>query len=62
MAKGDGGIQQLERGKWRVFVDAGKDPVTGKRRRVTRIVNGSKADARKVRDRIRGELEGGIKV
>lgn len=62
MAKGDGGLQQLERGKWRVFVDAGKDPVTGKRRRVTRIVKGSKADARKVRDQIRGELEGGIKV
>lgn len=62
MAKGDGGIQQLERGKWRVFVDAGKDPVTGKRRRVTRIVKGTKADARKVRDRIRGELESGIKA
>ncbi|WP_304597285.1 tyrosine-type recombinase/integrase [Adlercreutzia caecimuris] len=62
MAKGDGGIQQLGRDKWRVFVDAGKDPVTEKRRRVTRTVNGSKADARRVRDQIRRELESGIKV
>lgn len=62
MAKGDGTVQQLDRGKWRVFVDAGSDPITGKRRRVSRIVNGTKADARKVRDQIRRELEEGIRA
>lgn len=50
MAKGDGGIQELRRGVWRVSVSAGNNPATGKRQRVTRVVHGTKAEARKVRD------------
>ena len=58
--KGDGSIQAMARGKWRVAVDFGVNPVTRKRERVTRVVNGSKADARKVRDRIKQEHENGL--
>lgn len=61
MAKGDGGIQELSRGVWRVSVSAGNNPVTGKRQRVTRVVRGTKAEARKVRDEIRHGLEGGLR-
>lgn len=59
MAKGDGGIQELRRGVWRVSVSAGNNPATGKRQRVTRVVHGTKAEARKVRDDIRRGLDNG---
>ena len=62
MAKGDGSIQQVSKGVYRVSVSLGKDPVTGKYRRVTRTVHGTKADARKERDNIRLDHESGLKV
>lgn len=62
MAKGDGGLQQLGRNRWRVTVSMGKDPVSGKRRRATQVVNGTKAEARKVRDRLRSDIEGGLRL
>ncbi|WP_281654770.1 tyrosine-type recombinase/integrase [Eggerthella sinensis] len=60
MAKGDGSITEVRRGVWRVRIDFGTDPVTGKRAVVSRNVHGSKADARKVRDRIRQEHDSGL--
>lgn len=62
MAKGDGSIQQLGRNKWRVSVSFGKDPVTGKYRRATRVVDGTKADAKKVRDGMVRDHENGLRV
>lgn len=62
MAKGDGSIQQIARGKWLVQVSLGKDPVTGKRQTATRRVSGTKAEARKVRDQIIREHEGGLRL
>lgn len=62
MAKGDGSIQQLRRSKWRVSVSFGKDPVTGKYRRTTQVVYGSKADAKKVRDGIIRDHENGLRI
>lgn len=62
MAYGDGTITPVAKGIWRVKVDFGKDPITGERRRVSRNVRGTKADARKVRDQIRKEHDNGIKV
>ena len=44
--KGDGCLTALGRNKWRVFVDFGVNSITKKRERVTRVVNGTKADAR----------------
>ncbi len=35
-------LEKLETGKWRAVVELGRDPSTGKRKRVTRIVNGPK--------------------
>lgn len=60
MAKGDGSITQRGKGVWEVAVSFGKDPVTGKYRRVTKTVHGTKRDAAKVRDQIRHEQESGL--
>lgn len=62
MAYGDGHIEQMSRDKWRVFVDFGINPITGKRDRVTRVVNGSKRDAIKVRDQIKRDRENGLQA
>ena len=62
MAKGDGGLSEIKRGVWRVTLSFGKDPITGKRERVTKTVHGSKADARKVRDQIRRDHEAGLRL
>lgn len=62
MAKGDGSITEVRRGVWRVRIDWGKDPLTGKRVVQSRNVRGSKADARKVRDQMRKEHESGLKA
>ena len=62
MAKGDGSITEVRRGVWRVRIDFGTNPVTGKRTVVSRNVHGTKAEARKVRDQIRREHESGLTV
>lgn len=62
MAYGDGSITEVKRGVYRVRVDFGKDPVTGKRQVVSRNVHGTKRDAAKVRDQIRQEHESGVKA
>ena len=60
MAKGDGSITRRGKGVWEVAVSFGKDPITGKYRRVTKTVHGTKRDAAKVRDQIRYEQESGL--
>lgn len=68
MAKGDGTITELfdKDGKsyspkhWRVQVYFGRNPVTGRYDRATETVRGTKADAVKVRDRLRQERDNGI--
>lgn len=62
MAYGDGSITQVSKNIWKVRVDLGKDPITGKRRIISKNVRGTKADARKVRDQIRRDHENGIRV
>lgn len=62
MVKGDGTIIEKARGVWEVQVSLGKDPITGKYRKKSRTVRGTKADARKARDQIRRELDEGIKA
>ncbi len=62
MAKGDGSIYQLGRNKWRVSIDFGRNPITNKRERATRVVNGSKSEAKKARDQIRHEHESGLSI
>lgn len=62
MAKGDGSITQRGKGVWEVAISCGKDPITGKYRRITKTVHGTKRDAAKVRDQIKQELESGISI
>ncbi len=59
MAKGDGSITEAKRGVWRVCVSGGRDPLTGKRIKSQRIVHGTKAKARSVRDELRAALKSG---
>jgi len=59
---GKGNIEQLESGSWRVRLSAGKDPITGKSRRPSRVVRGTKADARRALEEMRRELETGISI
>lgn len=61
MAKGDGTIIEKARGVYEVQVSLGRDPITGRYRRKSRTVHGTKADARKARDQIRRELEDGLR-
>ena len=43
--KGSGGVKKVRDGVWRVDVEVDRDAVTGKRRRVSRTVNGTRSDA-----------------
>jgi integrase len=45
-------IVQLDKAYWRVFVDKGRDPVTGKRVRISRRVRGTRRDAEDVKTRL----------
>lgn len=67
MAKGDGSISAVKdkkgrvvRNRWRVSLSFGSNPFTGKPNRVTRIVNGTKTDARRVRDELRQQHDQGL--
>ena len=62
MAKGDGTIIEKARGVFEVQVSLGRDPITGRYRRKSRTVRGTKADARQARDQIRRELEDGLRA
>jgi len=43
------GIEPLGHGQWELVVDAGRDPLTGKRRRITRRFRGNLNEAKKAR-------------
>lgn len=62
MAQGDGSISSAGRGKWRVSLSLGADPITGKYRRVTKRVTGTKADAKAVLAELRRQKEDGIQL
>jgi integrase len=58
-----GHIQQMKKngkpvpGYWRIIVEAGKDPITGKRNRIIRYFRGRKADAEALKEQIIAELQ-----
>jgi integrase len=43
MARGH--VQEVGRGVWRVYIEDGRDPITGRRRRVPKTVHGTRKDA-----------------
>ena len=68
MAKGDGSINEVKKPdgtsykpkRWKVRIDCGTDPITKKRKVISRTVRGTKSDACKERDRIKYEVESGL--
>lgn len=68
MAKGDGSINEIRKKdgssyrlrRWKVRIDCGTDPLTKKRKVISRTIHGTKSDACKERDRIKSELESGL--
>ncbi|MGB6058568.1 MAG: tyrosine-type recombinase/integrase [Microthrixaceae bacterium] len=57
-----GGLREREPGVWEVRAEAGRDPVTGKRRQVSRTVRGTKREAQKKLNAIVAELDQGNHV
>lgn len=54
-----GGIRQLRPGVWEVRLEAGRDPVSGRRRQISRSVTGSKREAQKVLNELAVEADRG---
>jgi integrase len=51
--RGSGGVVFVRDGVWRVDLEVSRDPVTGRRRRVARVVHGSREDAEVALARLR---------
>jgi len=49
---GTGSITARPNGRWLIRVDAGADPLTGERRRTSKVIKGTKRDAERVRDQL----------
>lgn len=59
MARSDSdiGVYEIEKGKrYKVVVEAGRDPRTGKRKQMSRVVHGSRREARRVRDELKAKV------
>lgn len=54
-----GHIKEIRKGYYRIVVEAGKDPITGKRRRIIRHHKGKKADAEALMIKLLAQLEQG---
>jgi len=57
-----GHIESTGKGKWRVVVEAGRDPATGKRKRIVRRIEGRKADAEELLTQLLAEFKQGTYV
>ena len=54
-----GHITQEGKGIWRIVVEAGRDPATGKRKRIVRRYRGRKAEAEEILTQLLAELRQG---
>jgi integrase len=52
-----GGLREKASGVWEVRLETGRDPVTGRRRQLSRSVHGTKRDAQRVLNRLLAESE-----
>jgi len=57
-----GHIESAGKGKWRIVIEAGRDPATGKRKRIVRRVEGRKADAEEILAQLLAELKQGTYI
>ncbi len=53
------GMREREPGKWELIVQAGRDPVSGKERQVSRTFRGNMRDAKKARAELLAEVSAG---
>ncbi len=57
MRSAQASVVEIEKGKrYRVFVEAGRDPLTGKRKRISRQIRGSRKDAERLRVQLLAEI------
>ena len=54
-----GSLRQKTKGVWEVRFDGGRDPLTGRRRQISRSVRGSKRDAQQVMNALVAEADAG---
>lgn len=54
-----GHIRSHGDGAWRLHVNGGTDPVTGRRRQVSKVVHGSRKEAERALTKLLGEVDGG---
>lgn len=59
---GNGSIEKRGNNSYRLTVCAGNDPVTGKRRKYTKTVKGTKTEAKRELSRWIAELENGLRA
>ncbi|MGB3412608.1 MAG: site-specific integrase [Microthrixaceae bacterium] len=57
-----GGLRELKPGVWEVRAEAGRDPVSGRRRQVSRTVRGTKREAQKKLNALVADLDQGNQV
>ncbi|MGB9866751.1 MAG: tyrosine-type recombinase/integrase [Bacillota bacterium] len=57
-----GHVEPAGKGKWRVVIEVGRDPSSGKRKRIVRRVEGRKADAEELLTQLLTELKQGTYV
>ncbi len=57
-----GHITQVGKGRWRIVVEVGRDPATGRRRRIVRRHRGRKAEAEEILTQLLSELRQGSYV
>jgi len=52
-------IKEIRRGYYHIVAEAGKEPATGRRRRVVRYIKGRMSDAEDLKAKLIAELEDG---
>lgn len=60
--KGNGVIIQKGRNHYEIQLSCGRDPITGRYRRISRTIHGTRKEAGRKLDEIRRELEGGLSI
>ncbi|MDA8116072.1 MAG: hypothetical protein M0000_01585 [Actinomycetota bacterium] len=60
MTRRSGGLEKRGENTWRLTVDIGVDPISGRRRRVTETVHGSKKFADDRMAELRGQANQGL--
>jgi hypothetical protein len=55
-----GGLREEQPGVWEVRIEAGRDPVTGRRRQLSRTVRGTKQEAERVLNALASDADAGL--